>query len=244
MEPSIAVVSAVAFTAVIQSVFGVGVLLFGTPWLLLLGLGFTEALWLLLPVSLVISALQLIGGWTDVDRSTVVGIGSWSVPAIALTLFLTTSFRPPVELFVALVVLGAAAMDWSDRIKNVVELLMAWRKTYLLAMGVIHGISNLGGSMLAALIYTRFRDRNVARATIAAGYALFAGIQLITLAVVEPTHIPSLKALFPTVVLSGLVYGVVERATAGHVDASRYRFGLSVLLTCTGCLLVFRTTLG
>jgi uncharacterized membrane protein YfcA len=46
----------VVSTSVIQSVFGVGVLLFGTPLLLLLGYEFVDALGVLLPVSIAISS--------------------------------------------------------------------------------------------------------------------------------------------------------------------------------------------
>jgi len=50
----------VVSTSVIQSVFGVGVLLFGTPLLLLLGYEFVDALGVLLPVSIAISTLQVL----------------------------------------------------------------------------------------------------------------------------------------------------------------------------------------
>ena len=47
--------------AVIQSVFGVGLLVFGTPTLLLLGLPF-DAVLAYLPSSIAISLLQVVGG--------------------------------------------------------------------------------------------------------------------------------------------------------------------------------------
>ena len=46
-------------TSAIQSLFGVGVLLFGTPVLLLLGYSFIESLLILLPVSISINILQI-----------------------------------------------------------------------------------------------------------------------------------------------------------------------------------------
>ena len=49
----------VAVCSVIQSVFGMGLLVFGTPSLLLLGLGFTESLGYLLPASIALSAIQV-----------------------------------------------------------------------------------------------------------------------------------------------------------------------------------------
>ena len=49
----------VIITASIQSFFGVGVLLFGTPLLLLLGYPFLESLLILLPISASINFLQI-----------------------------------------------------------------------------------------------------------------------------------------------------------------------------------------
>ena len=50
----------VIVTSIIQSVFGVGVLLFGTPLLLLLGYDFIDALIVLLPIYIAINALQIL----------------------------------------------------------------------------------------------------------------------------------------------------------------------------------------
>ena len=45
---------------IIQSIFGIGLLLFGTPTFLMLGYDFINTLNFLLPISIVISSLQLI----------------------------------------------------------------------------------------------------------------------------------------------------------------------------------------
>ena len=47
--------------SIVQSIFGVGLLLFGTPTLLLLGFGFEQSLWMLLPSSVAISSYQIVG---------------------------------------------------------------------------------------------------------------------------------------------------------------------------------------
>ena len=51
----------VSITSIIQSIFGTGVLLFGTPLLLIFGYDFKYVLILLLPISLLINIFQLIG---------------------------------------------------------------------------------------------------------------------------------------------------------------------------------------
>src|SRR4029077_18049110 len=50
------------------SVFGVGLLVFGTPTLLLLGFSFAEVLAYLLPCSIVISALQVADGGLKLEH--------------------------------------------------------------------------------------------------------------------------------------------------------------------------------
>jgi len=57
----------VAVFSIIQSIFGVGLLLFGTPTLLLLGYSYTETLWLLLPCSVTISLIQVVSGYKLVE---------------------------------------------------------------------------------------------------------------------------------------------------------------------------------
>ena len=59
MTPPIEIILIVLFASVVQSVFGVGVLLIGTPLLLSFGYPFFEVLSFLLPTSLIISIIQV-----------------------------------------------------------------------------------------------------------------------------------------------------------------------------------------
>src|SRR4051794_26324194 len=59
MHDGYELLAAVLGFAVVQSVFGVGLLVFGTPTLLLLGFSFEDVLAYLLPCSIVISVLQV-----------------------------------------------------------------------------------------------------------------------------------------------------------------------------------------
>jgi uncharacterized membrane protein YfcA len=67
LDPSLYPYAVVVVCATIQSVFGVGLLLFGTPLFLWAGYSFPATLSLLLPCSMLVSALQLRNGRPD-DR--------------------------------------------------------------------------------------------------------------------------------------------------------------------------------
>jgi hypothetical protein len=155
-------------------------------------------------------------------------------------LWLTTVVRPPVELLVAVVVLAVAVMDRSSRVRAAVDRLIRRRRTYLVFMGVIHGLSNLGGSLLTALVYARHHSKDVARATIATGYGLFAAIQLLTLWLSGAPGFGGYARTLGTVALGATIMVVTEQVSRTRIDAARYRTGLSLLLVCTGCLLFFR----
>ena len=60
-------VTIIAIFSVVQSIFGVGLLLFGTPTLLLLGYSYSETLWLLLPCSVTISLIQVVNDYKLIE---------------------------------------------------------------------------------------------------------------------------------------------------------------------------------
>ena len=51
----------------LQSIFGVGILLFGTPILLSLDYGFIESLNILLPLSLLVNLVQLFSDYNNIN---------------------------------------------------------------------------------------------------------------------------------------------------------------------------------
>ena len=77
----------IIFTSVIQSMFGTGVLLFGTPLLLLYGYDFQFALTVLLPTSFMINFFQLMNKYNDIDIQFYKKLVLWSVPLIVLFLY-------------------------------------------------------------------------------------------------------------------------------------------------------------
>ena len=80
-------------TSVIQSVFGVGVLLFGTPVLLLLGYDFINALSVLLPISIAINCLQIIKHFRFIDTDFYKKVLLYSIPLVILCLLFVSTAK-------------------------------------------------------------------------------------------------------------------------------------------------------
>lgn len=174
--------------AIIQSIFGVGLLVFGTPTLLLLGYPFTETLAVLLPASLAVSLLQLWKG-PGIERDFLAQFATWClIPlAAALALILALHMQTSLNLFVALalaIFVILRAVPTLD--ENARRWVSRHQQSWLLLMGVVHGLSNLGGGLLTILAASRYREKERIRKMIAVCYSYFALIQLAVLATFSP----------------------------------------------------------
>ena len=80
----------VALFSIIQSIFGVGLLLFGTPTLLLIGYSYSETLWILLPCSVVISLIQAVDNFDLVQSKK--RVVYFTIPTMVFSLAFVVSF--------------------------------------------------------------------------------------------------------------------------------------------------------
>jgi hypothetical protein len=138
----------IAMISAIQSMFGAGVLLFGTPLLLFFGHEFVEVLLLLLPISLAINLLQVLQHRSLIDFTFYRKIVFLTLPPIALFLFLVTHVRINIGLIIGPFLLLIALKEFSTAIASVINRMMRYETAYFVSMGVVHGLSNLGGSLL------------------------------------------------------------------------------------------------
>ena len=160
------------------------------------------------------------------------------MPAIGVALWASTNWSPPLEIFVAILVLTFSLQDRVRCIRRRLNKLLRFQRTYLAMMGFVHGASNLGGSMLTALAFGKGLDRDISRATIVAGYALFAIIQLTTLRLVGTNWQIDLGTEAGLIVAGATTFWLTERFIFSRFDSKRYRIGLEILLLITGLLLL------
>lgn len=175
----------VILCSVIQSVFGMGILVFGTPTLLLMGLGFTETLGYLLPASIAISAAQLCGRQKPA-RGLSPDLWRYCVPMIGIGLALTLfgadglPIRKIVGFILILSVVTIAARPTRAFLLAAVEHHSA---LYHGVMGFVHGLSNMGGSMLSVYAAGVGGDKEKTRYIVAYYYLVFGLCQLAALLV-------------------------------------------------------------
>lgn len=234
------IVVVIAVMSVIQSLFGIGLLVFGTPTLLLLGFSFSRALAILLPASLTVSLLQIA---TDgpVDTKFALKFGTWCAVPIALTLAAALWFK----LHTSLDILVAGALtafviirllpDGGARIRSWVVLHERW---WLLLMGVVHGLSNLGGGLLTILASASHRDKRDIRRVIAFCYAFMAISQLLILGMFQPSLFGFHQLSY--MALSGAIFLLIGRHVFRTVSAAAYAHLLTLFMAAYALLLTFK----
>ena len=83
----------ITVTSVLQSIFGTGVLLFGTPILLILGKDFQTALTILLPASILINFFQIRNNLKSINITFYKNLILFCLPMVFLTLYLSFSIH-------------------------------------------------------------------------------------------------------------------------------------------------------
>ncbi len=174
------VILVVAIFSVVQSLFGVGLLVFGTPTFLLLGASYAESVGYLLPSSILLSTLQSHGFRDKIKISR--GIIIYAIPFVFLGMLLSANGKyysiivpmvGVIMLFLSLIRI-VGVNKFSDKIKN-------FGRSSLIVTGVVHGVSNQGGALLTILMGSIYSDKEKIRTNIAFAYLLFALSQLIVL---------------------------------------------------------------
>jgi len=231
------IVLTVIITSIIQSLFGVGVLLFGTPILLLLGYPFLESLLVLLPISASINLLQVVKDYKSIELKTYKRVIYITVPFIVIFLFIIAKISIDVTFFIGVFLLLISLKDNVNIIKICLDKLLYFDKSYYLFMGIIHGITNLGGALLTAKIFSLELNKYQKRATIAISYMTFAIFQLITILFLEYNF--SSYAVFYIALGLG-VYLIINKLFFHKISNYKYDKLFAIFLFISGVSLILK----
>jgi uncharacterized membrane protein YfcA len=136
--------------------------------------------------------------------------------------------------------LFVAIKDFSPRVNSAVTKLMQYERSYLILMGIVHGLTNLGGSLLTALVHSRDYGKNATRVTTAIGYCTFAVFQIATLVLTAKRVAIDYRTHAALVGIGILVFVLVDRLLYVRLDDAKYRRLFAMLLFASGCLLIYK----
>ena len=184
---------------IFQSLFGVGLLLFGTPIFLLLGNNFENTLMLILPVSIMISLLQLTYSRKS-NNTKILEFNLCCLPFLIIFLLLNLFFGSliDIKLYVSiLLIVSSLILLNKDRFFRASQDFLIYRKQFLIIIGCIHGATNMGGAFLSIFSsLVNNENRLNTRYYIAYGYFIMGIIQYITILLIGKTSIDFSKLIY------------------------------------------------
>ena len=179
--------------SIFQSVFGIGLLLIGTPTFLLLGYNFFDVLNILIPFSIIISLLQIM-----YSKETNLGFSKkmiiYCIPALILALYILIKNENSINiiLLTSLTIIFFSLINLS-KFKDIVFKKDSDEKINisLILLGIIHGFTNLGGSLLTLISANISNKKDLMRYNIASGYLILGIVQLLFINTFYNTLVPS-----------------------------------------------------
>ena len=144
----------------IQTIVGVGVLVLGTPILLILDYNIVETISILLPVSILTSLMNLIY-FKFINKIPFLDLGSKvkksfftiCIPAILFGTILLKYFHEVINFKILVSVLILTTLIVKKFFNNHLLILSnSKKKAMLLVIGLVHGVSNAGGALLSIFI--------------------------------------------------------------------------------------------
>jgi uncharacterized membrane protein YfcA len=241
-EQQLTVSSIIVVLAAVQSVFGVGLLVFGTPTLLVLGYPFEQVLGLLLPCSITISFLQVLtsGGFTlERIRRRMLIFTAPTVLACTILILVAGSALDIKDLIGIVLLLTALLRVSAPAQHRVAGVIRRRQPVFLASLGILHGLSNLGGGVLTFIVGSSYERKEDVRRHIAFCYGMMASIQLTALLITtRPGIDPHLWVLLPT--LAAITYFAIGQRLFRATGQPVYQWSLTALIASYGVLLLVR----
>lgn len=172
MDLSSDIIIIIFFVALLQSVFGVGVLLVGTPLLILVGYSYFDVLSLTLPTSLIISLSQVIKHYKHINISLFIK----SFPIVIIMIILGMFFARYLGSLVGIIMGFFLFLTSFKSIANSILPSNSSGKRLSIViffMCLIQGTTSLGGAILPSVVSQKCNEKEQKLGTTAAIYVLF-----------------------------------------------------------------------
>ncbi len=231
----------ILLTSVLQSFFGTGILLFGTPILLMLGNNFQTTLTILLPASILINCFQLRNNLKNIDLHFYKNLILFCLPGIFITLYFFYSKEVNTNFIIGTLLIIISFQSTVRSIQIGLKLILNYEKFYLVVMGFLHGLTNLGGSLLSGAILNKDLPKNSKRATIAISYCSMACIQILTLITQIRLDVFLNKNYYLYWVSGPIVFIIVEKYLYYSVDEKLYKRISNFFLFFMGLAILIKT---
>ena len=228
----------------LQSSIVVGILVLGTPFLLILNYNIVEVFFILLPISILTSLINIIiikiqkKSEKNTISKDLTKFFLICVPSIIVGLIILKLFQSYINfniLVSTVIILSIFLVTLETKIKFKMNF---FRKSILVIVGIIHGLTNSGGTLMSLALSTN-NEKNYARYYITFFYFVLASFQyLITFIIFKNNFIfpnnYNLIWLIPTGIVIGNFLNI-------FVSDKIYKLLINILAIITSIILLINS---
>ena len=229
--------------SIVQSIFGIGLLIFGTPTLLLLDFSFIDSLKILLPPSIAISFLQIINQKTynpelvyEFKKSFIYYCLPFLISGLLIIKFVMDFIN--FSLLIGSLLLIISLIRSHSRLNELLSnYLSKYKKVGNIFLGIIHGLTNMGGSFLSILAASAFPDnKSSIRYTVAYCYFIMGIIQYCFISIIFSLNITYMNLFY--IIFSVLIYKTIGNRLFAHIKIYQYQRLITLFIFIYGILLL------
>ncbi len=236
---SILEISIIIFLILVQSIFGVGLLLFGTPSFLILGYDFANTINILMPVSITISILQFLKSKVK-DPQFIKEYNLFCLPFLIFFLIVALKFKNFLDfkLLVGLLLVFSSLLILNKRkFSAFKKTFFKLKKLVLIGIGSVHGLTNMGGSFLA--IYSTLVSQNkkeIARYYICYGYLIMGILQYLTVLFISYNSLEFTKFFY---ILFALIIYFPAQKLFRNIQDKKFSKYINIIALIYGGVILF-----
>lgn len=220
-----------------QSIFGIGILLWGTPALMFLNYTFHHTLEMLLPISLLISFSQFYPNIKFINYGLIGKFVIFSIPGLIFGLSIALYYQLDLRPFVAgmLIMIGLGRV--TSAFAHVNKFFEKYDNLFISTIGFIHGFSNLGGPLVVARTTLENIAKYEYRTQVSVIYFVFALFQLIILLIFNQKF----KLSIGYVLISVGVYLFINKVWFSKISNKNFDFLITILIFTLAFVLLLDT---
>ena len=224
----------------LQSAIGVGILVLGTPFLLILNYNIVEIFFILLPLSIITSLTNLLIMRSlnkKIEKSSFRELTKFfkiCIPSIIIGLLILKFFQEYINfkiLVSAFIIFSILIVLLKKQIKFKINF---FRISILSIVGVIHGLTNSGGTLMSLAISTN-NKKDYARFNITLFYFILAMFQYFVSLIIfyENISFPTIELIFSLVI--GIILGNILN---NYISERKYKFSVNILALISSIFLI------
>jgi len=191
------------------------------------------------PCSVTISLIQVVNDYKLIEaKKRAVYL---VIPTLVLGLAFVIIYANGINMtrIVGVLLLLIGVIRFSSKLQDLLSSMVKKHiQMYYIVIGVVHGVSNMGGGPLSILMSTIYSKKEIIRANVAFIYLILAMFQLVVLSIISNTSLRSEVMLLIPISLASYIF--TSKFISSEVNDKKYTFILNVMVLVYGVLAVIK----